>query len=60
MGLLPCWFLNVDELTIKRVAESLSETFSSTENEKCHFRFPHKSMTLSLVIDLGAPTGARR
>jgi hypothetical protein len=28
-----------------RVAKSPFVAFYSTESEKCHFRFPHKSMT---------------
>jgi len=29
------------------------------ESEKRHFRFPYKSMTYTIVIDLGALDGAR-
>jgi hypothetical protein len=48
-----------------RVAKSPFVAFCLTESEKCHFRFPYKSMTdftdlcFGPVIDLGAPLGAR-
>jgi hypothetical protein len=44
-------------LSIDRVAKSPGGALSSTESEKCHFHFPHKSMIHLTIIDLGALPG---
>ena len=47
---------------LDRVAKSPLLAFCSSESEKCHSRFPYKSMTHpithTVVIDLDAANGA--